>query len=90
MAVCVCAGGIAAAQDRQFILLSKLLPITEETGVGEVEEREVFHEVVLDGRAREDHPSIDVETVERGEGLAFAVLEAMTFVAEEESDRRVA
>ena len=88
LAVGICACCVAAAEDGEFVFLTEFHTGAEEVGVCEVDQSEVLGQVVLDGCSREDDSPVDVEVVEGGKGLAFAVLESMSFITQEETDRR--
>ena len=89
LAAFFCCVGIATSKDGKFIFLSEVVASPQVVGVGKVEEGEIFHEIVLNRSAGEDDSPIDIEAVERSEGLAFSILETMTFVAEKQSNRSV-
>lgn len=77
---------VAATENRKFVFFAKVETRPEEVRVREVEEREVFRKVVLDGGSGEDDAAVDVKGIKRGEGLRFAVFETVAFVAKEEAD----
>lgn len=89
LTVILCGIGISASEDGEFVLLSEVVASTQVVGIGKVEEGEVFHEIVLNRSAREDDSSINVESIKGSECLTFAILETMTFIAEQQSNRCV-
>jgi hypothetical protein len=55
---------IASSENRQFIRLAKLGSVTQVIRIGEVEKGEIFGQVVLDRRARQDDSPFTVDPIQ--------------------------